>query len=100
MAQLPTMVTLRMRARTLGASLSASTACTIEESASTETRSAVAGPFCAAARREITSAPKAVCWLSAAAPAQTLPASRVVTNAATVVLPRSIASPSGTPARR
>ena len=100
MAQLPTMVTLRMRARTLGASLSASTACTIEESASTETRSAVAWPFCAAARREITSAPKAVCWLSAAAPAQTLPASRVVTNAATVVLPRSIANPSGTPARR
>ena len=45
MAQLPTMVTLRMRARTLGASLSASTACTIEESASTETRSAVAGPI-------------------------------------------------------
>ena len=63
-------------------------------------RSAVSGPSWAAASREITSAPKAVCWLSAAAPAQTLPSSSVVTNAATVVLPRSMASPSGTPARR
>ena len=48
-----------------------------------------------AAMREMTSAPKTVCWFSAAAPAQTRPLFSIVRNAATVVLPRSIARPSG-----